>query len=347
MKAATVKPGELGSAGVAERPDPTAGDGELTVDGLLVGVCGTDVEIAVHVYGWVPPGAADLVLFHESLGRVREAPANSDFQPGDLVVGVVRRPDPQPCPACAAGHWDFCLNGEYTERGIKERDGYGSTMWTIENDFAIKLDPSLGETGVLTEPTSVVAKAWEQAEKVGSRVYFNPKTALVTGAGPIGLLAALLGVQRGLEVHVLDQMVDGRKPDLVRQIGARYHHDLDDIGCKPDVVIECTGVGDLVFEALRRTARNAVTVLTGLSGQHRSISLPAADINDNLVLENDALVGSVNASLANYQQAAAALAAADREWLQQLITRRVTLDNWSDAFTRQPDDVKVVVDLQA
>ena len=81
------------------------------MDGLLVGVCGTDVEIAVNGYGWVPPGADKLVLFHESLGRVTAAPADSGFATGDLVVGVVRRPDPVPCGACAAGHWDFCLNG--------------------------------------------------------------------------------------------------------------------------------------------------------------------------------------------------------------------------------------------
>ncbi|HYS40586.1 MAG TPA: hypothetical protein VEO01_33650 [Pseudonocardiaceae bacterium] len=198
----------------------------------------------------------------------------------------------------------------------------------------------------MTEPTSVVAKAWEQAEKVGGRSYFAPRTALITGAGPIGLLAALLGVQRGLDVHVLDRMTDGKKPDLVRQIGATYHHDLDVLTHKPDVVIECTGAGELVFEILQRTGRNAVTVLTGLSGQQRSIPIPASAINDNLVLENDALVGSVNASLNNYQQAAAALAAADQQWLQQLITRRVPLDKWPEALNRQPDDVKVVVDLQ-
>jgi len=347
MRAATVKPGDINSAAVSERPDPTPTNGELTVEGLLVGVCGTDVEIAVHGYGWIPPGADNLILFHESLGRVRTAPPNSGYEAGDLIVGVVRRPDPDPCPACAAGRWDFCLNGNYTERGIKERDGYGSTTWTIEPNFAIKLDKRLGDTGVLTEPTSVVAKAWEQAEKVGGRAYYAPETALVTGAGPIGLLAALLGIQRGIEVHVLDRMKDGRKPDLVRQIGAHYHHDLDDLGCKPDVVIECTGVGELVFDVLRRTARNAVTVLTGLSGQHRSIPLQAADINDNLVLENDALVGSVNASLGNYEQAAKALAAANPEWLNQLITRRVPLNSWSNAFNRDQDDVKVVVDLQS
>lgn len=346
MKAATVVPGNRASAGVSERNEPVAAGGELAVDGLLVGVCGTDVEITERGYGWVPPGADDLVLFHESLGRVTGAPDGSGFAAGDLVVGVVRRPDPRPCGACAAGHWDFCLNGEYTERGIKERDGYGSTRWTVESDFAIRLDPKLADVGVLTEPTSVVAKAWEQAEKIGHRVYFEPRTVLVTGAGPIGLLAALLGVQRGLDVHVLDRVSGGRKPDLVRQLGATYHTDIDEVA-HPDVVIECTGVGELVFDVLRRTGRNAVTVLTGLSGTRRSIEVPASAINDSLVLENDALVGSVNASLANYRQAAAALAAADPEWLRRLITRRVPLDRWTEALDRQPDDVKVVVDLQA
>jgi threonine dehydrogenase-like Zn-dependent dehydrogenase len=154
-------------------------------------------------------------------------------------------------------------------------------------------------------------------------------------------------VQRGLDVHVLDRMRDGRKPDLVRQIGATYHHDLDSVTPKPDVVIECTGVGELVFNVLRRTGRNAVTVLTGLSGTQVAVPIPASAINDNLVLENDALVGSVNASLDNYRQAAAALAKADPEWLRQLVTRRVPLDRWTTAFDRQPDDVKVVVDLTA
>ncbi|MGH3437897.1 MAG: glucose 1-dehydrogenase [Sciscionella sp.] len=347
MKAATVVPGQREAAGVSDIPEPVAGEGELLVDGLLCGVCGTDVEIATKGYGWLPPDADKLVLFHESLGRVRTAPDGSGFAPGDLVVGVVRRPDPQPCGACARGQWDFCLNGNYTERGIKQRDGYGSTSWTLEADFAIKLDPGVGDLGVLTEPASVVAKAWEQAELIGKRAYYAPETALVTGAGPIGLLAAMLGVQRGLDVHVLDQVTDGLKPDLVHQLGATYHHDLGNLGFSPDVVIECTGVGEVVFEALQHTGRNAVTVLTGISGGKRSLSIPAGAINDELVLENDVVVGSVNAALRNYQQAAEGLAKADQDWLRRLITRRVPLAKWADALTKQPDDVKVVVDLQA
>ena len=142
------------------------------------------------------------------------------------MVGIVRRPDAVPCGPCAAGEWDFCANGEYTERGIKQLHGYGSERWRVEPEFAVKLDPELEDVGVLLEPTTVVAKAWEQIERIGARATFAPHRVLVTGAGPIGLLAALLAAQRGYEVHVLDQVTDGPKPELVARLGATYHaHD--------------------------------------------------------------------------------------------------------------------------
>ena len=113
------------------------------------------------------------------------APSGSGFAPGDLVVGIVRRPDPVPCPACAAGEWDMCRNGQYTERGIKQRNGYGSEQFRVEHDFLVKLDPALDKLGVLMEPTSIVAKAWEHVERIGARSpYWHPRVVLVTGAGP-------------------------------------------------------------------------------------------------------------------------------------------------------------------
>jgi hypothetical protein len=142
---------------------------------------------------------------------------------GDLVVGIVRRHDPVPCANCAVGEWDMCRNGQYTERGIKEIDGYMSERWRIEPEYAMKIDPYLGLLGVLLEPTTVVTKAWEQVVAVGQRAFWEPRTVLVTGAGPIGLLAALVGTQRGLDVHVLDRNESGPKPDLVRALGATYH----------------------------------------------------------------------------------------------------------------------------
>ena len=193
MKALTVVPLQAGSATLSDMPEPPESDGPVLVETLAVGVCGTDIEIVSGDYGWAPPGEERLVLGHESLGRVLEAPAGSPVAEGDLVVGIVRRPDPVPCPSCSVLEWDFCRNGQYTERGIKELHGYCSERYRITPDFAVKVDPALGLLGVLLEPTSVVAKAWEQVDRVGGRPHWAPKTVLVTGAGPIGLLAALSG----------------------------------------------------------------------------------------------------------------------------------------------------------
>src|SRR5689334_23689772 len=169
MRALTVAPGIANSAGIEDVPDPPVSDGAVLVRALALGVCGTDREIVAGLYGWAPPGRKRLVIGHESLGTVEDAPVNSGFKRGDLVVGIVRRPDPVPCPSCAAGEWDMCRNGRNTERGIKERNGYGSEQFRIEPDFAIKLDPELGFLGVLLEPTSVVAKAWDHIERIGAR----------------------------------------------------------------------------------------------------------------------------------------------------------------------------------
>ena len=120
MRALTVIPLQKGSLAVTDVPDPQPGPDDILVDGLALGVCGTDKEIAAGEYGWAPEGSDRLVLGHESLGRVREAPSDSGFTAGDLVVGVVRRPDPEPCGGCAHGQFDMCRNGRYTERGIKQ-----------------------------------------------------------------------------------------------------------------------------------------------------------------------------------------------------------------------------------
>ncbi|MET0817698.1 MAG: alcohol dehydrogenase catalytic domain-containing protein, partial [Solirubrobacteraceae bacterium] len=238
MRAITLEPGVTDSADLEEMPEPGPSEGSILVDGVALGICGTDAEIVHGDYGEAPPGAERLILGHESLGRVAEAPAGSGFAPGDLLVGLVRRPDPEPCPSCAAGEWDFCRNGRYTERGIKALHGFGSERWRIEPEFAVKLDPSLGLLGVLMEPTTIVAKAWEQIDRIAQRATIAPQRVLVTGAGPIGLLAALLARQRGLEVHVLDRATDGPKPELVRDLGGRYFTGgVKDLDPRADVIV--------------------------------------------------------------------------------------------------------------
>jgi glucose 1-dehydrogenase len=344
MKALTVVPLKAGSAELSEVDDPPEADGPILVETLAIGICGTDAEILSGAYGWPPPGRERLILGHESIGRVLEAPAGAPVQKGDLVVGIVRRPDPVPCENCAVMEWDFCRNGQYTERGIKQHDGYLSERYRITPDFVVKVNPALGILGVLLEPTSVVAKAWEEVDRVGGRAHWDPKTVLVTGAGPIGLLAALIGVQRGLDVHVLDQMTAGLKPDLVRDLGATYHSGaVADAVPGPDVIIECTGVASLVLDAMTHVGIGGVVCLTGVSSGGHTLTVDEGALNRSMVLENVAVVGSVNANRRHYEAAAVALAAADPAWLARLVNRRVPLAQWQEAVTRGPDDVKVII----
>ena len=346
MRAVTVVPLQAGSVDLTDLPEPPESDGPVLVQTRAVGVCGTDLEIIAGEYGWAPEGEERLAIGHESLGEVLEAPDGGDLHPGDLVVAIVRRPDPVPCPNCAVGEWDMCRNGQYTEWGIKQHHGYARERYRITPDFLVKVDPGLGNLGVLLEPTTVVAKAWDHIERIGARAVWKPRTVLVTGAGPIGLLAALLGVQRGLEVHVLDQVTDGLKPDLVAALGATYHHgSVADTGIEPDVAIECTGVGQLIFDVMDAAGANGIVCLTGVSSGGRELGVDVGMLNRRLVLENDVVFGSVNANRRHYEAGAKALAGADRDWLGRLITRSVPLDSWHDAYTRQPSDVKVVLEF--
>jgi threonine dehydrogenase-like Zn-dependent dehydrogenase len=314
------------------------------VQAIAVGVCGTDVEIVEGKYGWAPRGKTRLVLGHESLGRVIDPGPSGALQQGDLVVGIVRRPDPVPCSNCAVGEWDMCRNGQYTERGIKEIDGFMSERWRIDPEYAMKIDPSLGLLGVLLEPTTVVAKAWEQVVAVGQRAFWEPQTLLVTGAGPIGLLAALVAKQHGLDVHVLDRVQSGLKPELVRALGATYHTGtVAGVGFEPDVIVECTGVGQVIADSIGAIAPGGVVCLTGIGSGGRTGGLSTADVAANLVLRNNLVVGSVNANKRHWYKAGQALARADRAWLTRLITRRVPPDQFEHALRRQPEDIKAVV----
>jgi threonine dehydrogenase-like Zn-dependent dehydrogenase len=346
MRAITLKPGVKDSADLQEVPEPPAEQGAVLVDGVALGICGTDAEIVRGDYGEAPPGEERLILGHESLGRVAEAAEGSGLERGDLVVGIVRRPDPVPCPSCAAGEWDFCRNGGYTERGIKGLHGYGSERWRIEPEFAVRLDPGLGALGVLLEPTTVVAKAWEQIDRVLTRATLGPERVLVTGAGPVGLLAALLARRRGYELTVLDLAKDGPKPELVRDLGGSYHSGpLTELDPPPDIIVEATGASQVVLDAMSHTSANGIVCLTGISSGGHEIALDAGDLNRRIVLENDLVFGSVNANRRHYEAAAEALAGAERGWLERLITRRVPLERWRGGLTREEHDIKVVVEL--
>jgi threonine dehydrogenase-like Zn-dependent dehydrogenase len=207
----------------------------------------------------------------------------------------------------------------------------------------MKVDRSLGLLGVLLEPTTVVTKAWEQVQAVGQRAFWEPSSVLVTGAGPIGLLAALVCRQHGLDVHVLDRAVSGSKPELVRALGATYHTGRPtDVGFSPDVIIECTGVGQVIADCLHVVSCGGVVCLTGVGSGGRTTGF-TADVAAAMVLQNNVIVGSVNANKRHWYKAAQVLARADHAWLGRLITRCEEPERFMRALQRQPGDIKVII----
>ena len=344
--AMSVVPGRRDTAVAAAVPEPPADEGSVLVRTLLVGVCGTDL----HVVGGrrrspaprtgAPGAERPLVLGHEAVGRVLAAPPTSGFAPGQLVTGIVRRPCPE-CPACARGDWDFCTSGRYTERGIRSADGFGRDRWRSDPAYLVPVPEELGELGVLVEPMSVVCKALEAALYIARRVPSTPARMLVTGVGPIGMLAAAAGRDAGFEVTVLDRMRTGVKPDLVAALGARYTDDLGSLADGPrfDLALECSGAASVIAPAAALLGQAGVMVLiAGAAGE-------AGSVANLLVRANAAMVGTVNAGRRHYSQAVETLVRLDRDWLARLLTRRVPLERWQEALDRDDNEVKVVVDF--
>ena len=207
--------------------------------------------------------------------------------------------------------------------------------------------PPLGILGVLLEPASILAKAWDHTERIGQRARgWQPQSVLVTGAGPIGLLAALMGTQRNLDVHVYDHNTAGPKPGLVRDLGATYHSDVQSVRrMAPDIVMECTGVPAVIRDCLGATAASGIVCLTGVTEPHKMFDVYIGGLNRSMVLDNAAVFGTVNANRQHYEMAADALARADRVWLGRLITRRLPLERFSEALEYRKGDIKVVIDF--
>ena len=321
----------------------------VLVRGLLMGVCGTDREIAEGGYGEPPPGESELIIGHEGLGRGARsagrlglscrgsggrdrAPPRSGSLPG------VRRRASGTCAATTSS--PSAGSSAATDTAASSGASNRTSRW--------RSPPGLGELGVLLEPTSVLAKAWDQVDRISQRAFFLRGRALVTGAGPIGLLACLLGVQRGYEVHVVDLATEGPKRDLVEALGAHYHAgDAADVDADVEVVIECTGLGAVGRSAAQRVVSGGIICLTGIMNVEPQFDVDATTMNRNAVLRNLVLFGTVNAGRRHWEQAVDALATADPAWLQGMITRRVPLTRWSEALERRPHDIKVVVDLTA
>ncbi len=367
MKAIALTPGTTRLA-LVDRPEPAvASADDVKVRVLRVGICGTDREEAAGGRALAPPGRSDLVIGHEMIGEVVETGRNvTRVKPGDHAVLTVRR-GCGACAPCEMDRSDMCLTGKYRERGIWGLDGYQTEYAVDEERHLVRVPPELEALGVLAEPLSVAEKAVDEAVRLQSgRLPEGPagpwlpgRQCLVAGLGPLGLLAAVALRLRGAEVFGLDVVdADGARPRWLEQIGGRY---VDGRRVPPgsverelgqmDLVLEATGVPALEFDLLDALGWNGVYVLTGIPGGDRPLQLDGADLVRRLVLGNQVMVGSVNASREHFQMAVDDLALAARRWgdhAARLITHRRPAADFRSVLARhEPDEIKVVLEWKA
>lgn len=358
MPAIAVVPGTPQSLHLTTMPRPAPGADEVLVRVRRVGVCGTDQEIIDAKFGVPPAGTHRLVLGHEVLGVVESVgPRVTGFQAGDLVGATVRRPDD--CAYCRAGQVDMCRTLGYTERGIIGAHGFMVEHFVESPRYLVPVPPELEVTGILLEPLSVVEKALRQATLIQRRLAaWAPATALVLGAGPIGLLGTLLLRSRGLRVTIV-----GRRPGphlaaaIVEAAGARYVASggaplpaVMAASTEPiDLIFEATGSATVAFQAMEVLGNDGVLVLLSLTGGDELAPVPIATINREFVLGNKVMVGSVNSGMEDFARGLADLARFEELWpglTARLITQRLAgLRDYARITGDGCDGIKTVIEV--
>ena len=334
---------------------------------LEVGVCGTDKEICSFEYGSPPRGSDYLIIGHESLGEAIEVgPKVSKLKVGDLVVASVRRPcHHRRCTPCRSGYPDFCITGDYEERGIKGENGFMSEYVVDYERYLHVVPRRLRRVAVLAEPLSVAEKAREQTRNIANRLpwlsngsknkhHERRLNAVVLGAGPVGLLGAMVLRSAGAEtlVYALEP-APNPSSNFVESIGGEYHSQ-GRITAEArkrmfghiDLIYEAAGASRLVFEALRVLGNNSEFILTGVPSLKGPYEIDGDRLMRNLVMKNQVLFGTVNASSENFDEAILDIGKFNNLWpktLRSLITERVSVDNAPDVLQHRSKGIKTVI----
>lgn len=359
MKAVAVHPGEKGSAHLRDVPTPEAGPGQVLVRVIRVGLCGTDAKISEGLIGEAPPGDDYLIIGHESLGIVEEVgPGVSSISVGDLVVATVRRPGG--CINCRFGESDMCLDGDFTERGIWRAHGFLVDYYVEVPDYLVTMPADYDRIGVLLEPLAIVEKGIIQSLEIQRRMVWEPRRALVLGAGPLGLLATALLRNIGLETYTMDQEPAGSgslRQQLLGEMGATYlssrEHAIHLLGNhlgRIDLIFEATGNSGVVFDAIQALGVNGVMCLAGVPTGNAIREIPADKINLEMVLGNKVILGIVNANRRYFDLGVTRMGEIRDKWpglLERFLTQRLSIEEFEKELPRPMDDIKTVVDLQS
>jgi len=369
MRAVGVLPGKRTVGLVSQAPPQMTSPNHVKLRTIEVGVCGTDREICNFEYGTPPTGSEFLVLGHEALAEVVEvASSSSPFKLGDLVVPSVRRPCPHhSCSPCKSDRQDFCFTGDFTERGIKMTHGFMTEYFVDEEKHLNAVPRELRDVGVLVEPLTVAEKALAQVWQVQQRVPWERpadmskgrgggKTAVVLGAGPVGILGAMTLRVNGFTTFVYSRSpAPNPKSDLVNSIGARYisaktvplKQFAAEVG-PVDLVYEAVGVAQISFEVMKLLGLNGIFVFTGIPAQKPAIPIEADCLMRDMVLKNQVIIGTVNADRPAFEGAIRDLGIFKKRWpdaLRAVITGRYPMEAFSDLLKEKGSGIKSVITL--
>ncbi len=363
MRAVAVFPEERAVRLVDHREPAILAPTDVVVKVLDVGFCGTDREIAAFRMGSPPADSPYLVMGHEALGEVLEVGSSvRRIRPGDLVVPTVRRPcRRESCRACRMGRPDFCLSGEYLQRGIKEAHGFLAERFADDARWLQPVPRELREVAVLTQPLALVETAITELDQVQKRLPWaalgetggSGKRALVLGAGPVALLASMALVVRGYKVTVYSHAGRGEKADFAESIGAQFvtaeEEKLQTLAGhlgRIDVMFEATGASPDALAAMEHLGRNGVYLLTGVPGLRGAFTLDAGFLLHGMVQKNQVIIGPVHPNAEAFRAAIQDLGLFARRWpgaLQRLISKRVSMEDAPDAFEHPASGLKQVV----
>ena len=366
MKAVAVVPGQK-ELRMVDHPLPqVSNDKEIKVKTLDVGICGTDREICTFVYGEPPQGDDHLVLGHESLGRVVEVgDAVSRFKVGDLVVPSVRRPCADPrCKPCCNDKQDYCINGQFTERGIKQVHGFMTEFYVDNEKYFTYVPDDLRDLAVMAEPLTIAEKGLAQAYAVQKRLPWactdegqppgKGLRAVVLGAGPIGILGAMKCVIEGFDTYVYSRSKSPNpKAELVEQIGAKYFskydispQELSEKVGNIDLIYEAVGGSEFAFDVLQVLGTNGVFVFTGIPAPETRLEIDSDILMRRIVLENLAIVGTVNADRKAFEDAIADLGEFKKRWpetIKKVISGRYDISDHQELLVGKSKGIKNVI----
>jgi glucose 1-dehydrogenase len=365
MRAVVTRPGS-GTAWLADVPEPAPSrPDEVVVEILRVGVCGTDRHVMhspIRADRLPPAGDGYLVLGHEAVGRVVSiGHAVQSLRVGDLVVPTVRRGCGQ-CKLCAADQADFCSSGKYLERGIVGLHGFLSERIVDQERNLVNVPQELAAVGPLVESLCTPEKAIRRITNARAHLplegpMHGVQRALVTGSGPIALLAMVAFRLRGIDTWVAARQPGGGLASQLTELSGASYVPLSEVELQQprlrlgefDAIVEATGAVELSVAMLGALAPNGVLDLVGGPPERKPVPIQA-DLLGAMLGRNLTMLGSVNANTDDWVAAVADLTAMLTRYpgvVERMVTHEFRMEDVDVAFERVPGQVKAIINVIA